>query len=71
VRDIITQARKHAVRAINIERVFVYWHIPAILKESKYGAHYAAYASSFIKGLVTELQPQFGSFSERQLERYC
>ena len=69
VRDLITQARQQAVRAIDAERVLLYWHIgQVILEEEQHGADRAAYGSNLIKGLAAELQPQFGSgFTGRQL----
>ena len=72
VRDLITQARQQAVRAVDAERVLLYWHIGQVIQEEEqHGADRAAYGSSLIKGLAAELQPQFGSgFSGRQLERY-
>jgi predicted nuclease of restriction endonuclease-like (RecB) superfamily len=72
VRGLITQARQQAVRAVDAERVLLYWHIgQVILEEGQHGADRAVYGSNLIKGLAAELQPQFGSgFSGRQLERY-
>ncbi|WP_239692074.1 DUF1016 N-terminal domain-containing protein [Hymenobacter coccineus] len=72
VRGLITQARQQAVRAVDAERVLLYWHIGrVILDEEQHGADRATYGSRLIKGLAAELQPQFGSgFSGRQLERY-
>ena len=72
VRGLITQARQQAVRAVDAERVLLYWHIgQVILEEEQHGADRAAYGSNLIKGLAAKLQPQFGSgFSERQLHWY-
>jgi hypothetical protein len=72
VRDLITQAREQAVRAVDDERVLLYWQIGQVIpEEEQHGADRAAYGSRLLKGLAAELQPQFGSgFSVRQLERY-
>lgn len=72
VRAIITQARDRAVRAVDAERVRMYWQIgQTIFEEEQQGADRAAYGSFLIKGLAEALQPQFGSgFSGRQLHWY-
>jgi predicted nuclease of restriction endonuclease-like (RecB) superfamily len=72
VRGLITQAREQAVRAVDTERVLLYWHIGrVILEEEQQGADRAAYGTFLIQGLADTLQPQFGSgFSRRQLYWY-
>jgi hypothetical protein len=58
VLGLITQAREQAVRAVDAERVLLYWHIVrVILEEEQHGADRAAYGSNLIKGLAIELQP--------------
>jgi len=60
------------VRAVDAERVLLYWHIGQVmLEEEQHGADRATYGSRLIKGLAAELQTQFGSgFSGRQLHWY-
>ena len=72
IHAIITQARDRAVRAVDAERVRMYWQIGrTIFEEEQHGADRAAYGSFLIKGLAEALQPQFGSgFSGRQLHWY-
>ena len=72
VRSLIVQAREQAVRAVDAERVRLYWLIgQKIVEEEQQGADRAAYGTRLIKGLAEELQPQFGSgFAPRQLHWY-
>jgi hypothetical protein len=47
VRGLITQARERAVRAVDTERVLLYWHIGrVILEEEQRGADRATYGSN-------------------------
>lgn len=70
IRQIISQAQSNAVRAINHERVLMYWEIGRhILEEEQNGKERADYGAFLIKNLATALEKDFGSgFSVRQLE---
>lgn len=70
IQGIIATAKERAVRAVDTERVLMYWHIgQVILEEEQAGKDRAGYGEFLIKSLSEELQPQFGSgFSVRQLE---
>ncbi|MCG8182402.1 PDDEXK nuclease domain-containing protein [Tenacibaculum piscium] len=70
VRLLIQNAQKNAVRAINQERVLLYWNIGKhIVEEEQNGNERANYGSYLIKTLAKELTTDFGSgFSIRQLE---
>ena len=69
---LIVAARAQAVRAVDAERVRLYWHLgQLIVEEEQQGADRAAYGTALIKGLAAALQPKFGSgFSGRQLHWY-
>ncbi|MBL4561278.1 MAG: DUF1016 family protein [Labilibaculum sp.] len=70
VKDIITNAQNKAVRAVNSERVIMYWEIgKKIVIEEQNGKERADYGSFLIGNLSKELTTIFGSgFSQRQLE---
>ena len=70
VKEIITNAQNKAVRAINTERVLMYWEIgKKIFLEEQNGKNRADYGSFLIENLSKELTATFGSgFSQRQLE---
>jgi predicted nuclease of restriction endonuclease-like (RecB) superfamily len=70
VKQIIAQAQNNAVRAVNQERVLMYWHIGRhIVEEEQHGKERASYGAFIIKSLAKELKKDFGSgFSVRQLE---
>lgn len=70
VKQIIAKAQNNAVRAVNQERVHMYWHIGRhIVEEEQQGAARADYGTYLIKTLAEELEKDFGSgFSVRQLE---
>ncbi|MCG8733585.1 PDDEXK nuclease domain-containing protein [Tenacibaculum finnmarkense] len=72
VRLLIQNAQKNAVRAINQERVLLYWNIGKhIVEEEQNGNERANYGSYLIKTLAKELTKDFGSgFSFRQLN-FC
>ncbi|QIM62933.1 hypothetical protein A1D29_06320 [Pasteurellaceae bacterium Orientalotternb1] len=72
IKNIITQSRETAIRAVDFQRVVMYWHIgKRIFEEEQQGQERANYGSYLIKLLANSLQPEFGSgFSVRQLERY-
>ncbi|MFQ1021977.1 YhcG family protein [Avibacterium paragallinarum] len=72
IKQIIAQSRENAVRAVDFQRVLMYWHIGKhIFEEEQQGQERADYGAYLIKSLAQQLQPEFGSgFSARQLERY-
>ncbi len=72
VKSIILQAQSNAVRAVDSERVAMYWKIgERILVEEQNGQDRAEYGAYITKHLSLELTREFGSgFSIRQLE-YC
>ncbi|MFZ7240716.1 PDDEXK nuclease domain-containing protein [Avibacterium avium] len=72
IKQIIAQSRENAVRAVDFQRVLMYWHIgKRIFEEEQQGQERADYGAYLIKSLAQQLQPKFGSgFSARQVERY-
>ena len=72
IKSIISNSQDNAIRAINVERTLMYWHIgKRIFEEEQQGKDRADYGSYLIKLLSDQLQPEFGSgLSGRQLERY-
>jgi predicted nuclease of restriction endonuclease-like (RecB) superfamily len=71
IKEIISQAQNNAVRAVDFERVLMYWNIgKTIFEEEQQGKERAEYGAYLIKGLAQELAPEHGTgFSVRQLER--
>ena len=72
IRLIISQAQSNAVRAINQERVLMYWEIGRhIVEEEQNGKERADYGTYLLKNLAKVLEKDFGSgFSFRQLN-FC
>ncbi len=72
IKNIIAGAKEKAIRAVDNERVLMYWQIgKVILEEEQQGKERADYGSYLIKYLSEQLQPEFGSgFSGRQLELF-
>src|SRR3989339_258764 len=70
IKDIIAQAQNNAVRAIDYQRVLMYWNIgKTIIEEEQQGKERAEYGTYLIRSLSEELKPDYGtSFSVRQLE---
>lgn len=71
IKNVISSAQKNAIKAIDFQRVIMYWNIGRIIfEEEQNGKDRAEYGSFLIKNLSNELKPEFGtSFSVRQLER--
>lgn len=69
VRGIIVAARDRAVRAVDRERVAMYWRIgERIVEVDQGGAERALYGVRLIEGLSKRIEPEFGSgFSPRLL----
>lgn len=72
IKEIILHSRENAVRAVDFQRVQMYWHIgKTIFEEEQQGQERATYGEFIIKNLALELEPEFGSgFSVRQLELF-
>lgn len=71
IKNIIAEAQQKAIRAVDSQRVLMYWNIgKTIFEEEQQGQERAEYGTYLIKNLSVELEPEFGtSFSVRQLER--
>lgn len=72
IRAIIDSSQISAVRAIDRERVIMYWNIGRrIFEEEQHGNDRAVYGERLIGYLSDQLQPQFGSgFSARNLNHF-
>lgn len=72
IKEIISQSRENAIRAVDFERVLMYWHIgKRIFEEEQQGRERADYGKYLIKHIAEALEPEFGSgFSRRQLELF-
>lgn len=70
IQSIISNAQSKAIRAVDNERVLMYWQIGKIIfEEEQEGKDRADYGKYLIKTISETFQPQFGSgFSVRQLE---
>ena len=70
IKHLISLSQNKAVRAIDNERVLLYWNIgKRIIEELQNGQDRAGYGKEIIKNLSNNLQPDFGSgYSIRQLE---
>ncbi|KGQ34330.1 hypothetical protein IO45_05055 [Gallibacterium anatis] len=72
IKQIIAQSRENAVRAVDFQRVLMYWHIgKRIFEEEQQGQERADYGTYLIKYLAKQLEPELGSsFSYRNLNWY-
>ncbi|MCR8557388.1 DUF1016 family protein [Mucilaginibacter sp. BJC16-A38] len=72
IQSIINRARESAVRAVDHERVIMYWHIgKRIFEEEQHGQDRAQYGDRLIGYLAEQLLPQFGQgFSFRNLNNF-
>jgi len=72
IKELILNAQQNAVRAINKERVLLYWNIGKhIVEEEQKGKERADYGAFLLETLANELTQDFGSgFSYRQLN-FC
>ncbi len=70
IQQLIHAARDKAVRAVDFERVVLYWNIgKKIVEEIQKGEERAEYGKRIIRNLAKELEPVYGSgYSVRQLE---
>ncbi|RCH56797.1 DUF1016 domain-containing protein [Mucilaginibacter hurinus] len=72
IKGLIEGARISAARAIDHERVVMFWHIgKRIFEEEQHGKDRAVYGERLIPYLADELMPQFGNaFSARNLNHF-
>lgn len=71
IKTIIMDVQANALRAVDFQRVLMYWNIGReIFEEEQRGSERAEYGTYLIKNLSVILQPDYGTiFSIRQLER--
>lgn len=71
IKIIIAQSREQAVRAVDFQRVLMYWYIGERIFVAEQGEQdRAEYGRYLIRELAKQLEPEYGSgFSTRQLER--
>src|SRR5690606_36522194 len=69
---IITSSRYEAVKAVDHQRVLMYWNLgKRIFEEEQNGEERAGYGEQLIKFLSAELKPEFGTgFSSRNLNLF-
>jgi len=72
IRSIIQSSRDEAAKAVDHQRVLMYWHLgKRIFEEEQQGQDRAKYGTQLIKYISKELQPEFGSgFSSRNLNMF-
>ena len=72
IQTILANAQERAIRAVDTERVLMYWEIGRVIfEEEQQGKERAEYGKFIIKSISEEFQPHLGTgFSIRQLERY-
>ena len=72
IKQIINDARAHAIRSVDFCRVRMYWAIgQRIVEKEQQGRERADYGTYLIKRLAQEIEPEYGSgFGERQL-KFC
>ena len=70
IKNIVLDAQNKAVRAVNVQRVLMYWEIgKKIVIEEQNGSDRAKYGTFLISRLSKELIGEFGSgYSQRQLQ---
>ncbi len=62
IRSIISRSRQDAVRAVDHQRVLMYWNLgKRIFEEEQLGKDRANYGTQLIRYISKELQPEFGS----------
>jgi Uncharacterized conserved protein len=69
IKSIISEARQNALKAVDFNRVLMYWHIGrTIFEEEQQGQERAEYGTHLIESLAQALEPEYGtSLSLRQL----
>lgn len=62
IKAIIAASREKAIKAVDNERVLMYWQIgKKIFEEEQQGKERADYGEYLIKQISTQLQPEFGT----------
>ena len=71
IHQVISNTQTNAIRAVDNQRVLMYWQIGKIIfEEEQQGKDRAEYGKFLIKSISNEFQPKLGTgFSIRQLER--
>lgn len=72
IRQLIADAQERATRAVNFERVLLYWNMGShIVEEEQKGKERADYGKALIQSLADSLTAEYGNgFSFRQLN-FC
>ena len=72
IQSIIANAQTNAIRAVDNERVLMYWQIgKVIFEEEQQGKDRADYGKYLTQFIAKELEPEYGSgFSVRQIELF-
>jgi predicted nuclease of restriction endonuclease-like (RecB) superfamily len=66
IRDILTEARDQAWRAVNQAMVAAYWHVGQIIvEEEQHGRQRAGYGQRLIETIAERLQAEFGKGFDR------
>jgi len=62
IKSIINSAKEKAIRAVDTERVLMYWHIgQRIFLEEQEGKDRADYGKYIVKQIAYSLEPEFGT----------
>ena len=70
IRQVLTDARKHAYRTINTSMVQAYWQVGKLIVEAQGGEKKAAYGENMLNELATKLTTEFGKgFTSDNLRR--
>ncbi|MNJ95503.1 hypothetical protein D3C87_132150 [compost metagenome] len=72
IKSIINSAKEKAIRAVDTERVLMYWYIgQRIFLEEQEGKDRADYGKYIVKQIAYSLEPEFGKgYSRRQIELF-
>jgi predicted nuclease of restriction endonuclease-like (RecB) superfamily len=72
IKSLIANAKDHAIRAIDKERILLYWHIgQRIFVEEQLGKNRADYGTYLTQYIAQQLEPEYGSgYSKRQIELF-
>lgn len=70
IKKIIDDAKNNAVRAVDFQRVLMYWHIgQKIFEEEQEGKNRAEYGTFLIQTLAHELESEYGTGFSTQGKR--
>jgi predicted nuclease of restriction endonuclease-like (RecB) superfamily len=72
IKSLIANAKDNAIKAVDKERVLLYWHIgQRIFVEEQVGKERANYGEYLTRFIAQQLEPEFGSgYSKRQIELF-